>query len=113
MSAPPLRLPRVATIRMTSWAQDSRLPIQPVLPAQEVILRTVPDNTWPRQTVDRGLDLMDPTQLAWGYRHPGGRQPDQPGLSGVDQGRVDNTFQRLARCSDGMLKNPVRRNARQ
>ena len=32
---------------MTSWAQDSRLRTQPVLPAQEVILRTRPDVIWP------------------------------------------------------------------
>jgi hypothetical protein len=83
MSAPPLRLPRVVTIRMTSWAQDSRLPIQPVLPAQEVILRTVPDNTWPRQTVDRGLDLMDPTQLAWGIVTRAGASPTSQGSAAL------------------------------
>jgi hypothetical protein len=48
-SPPPLRLSRTITISMTPWAHDPRLPTQPVLPAQEVILRTAPDTTQPRK----------------------------------------------------------------
>ena len=44
---------------MTSWAQDSRLRTQPVLPAQEVILGNVSDGALPGGTVDRGLVPSD------------------------------------------------------
>ena len=44
---PSPRLLPVVTIRMTSRAQNPRLPTQPALPAQEVIFRSRPDNARP------------------------------------------------------------------
>jgi hypothetical protein len=55
---------------------------------------------------------MDLLGLPGGIVTRAGASSTSQGFSGVDQGRVDNTFQRLTRCSDGMPKNPVRRNAR-
>src|SRR5512132_3665526 len=99
-------------VRIMRGPRPDLRPIIQLWPSLAVRTAAAKALTWALALHQESIRPDGPTRFAWGYRHPGGRQLDQPRLSGPDHGRVDNTFLRLTRCSDGMLKNPVRRNAR-